>query len=184
LYSPEAEEVAAKYELIIPWHYKLPWRPLFEREKSVRVIPHKKPRRGQHPVDGRYLSPHLKDSQFLTVTVDLRHPKELIMAEFEFVIERYLRHAAIPKGPKRRGTAIEPALETPGGEVSIFAVWDKKHKEVKTAWQITQELFPDCQGKSPNDYSKKFSEEARTRLRQIERAIQRADNLITEVSRS
>ncbi len=83
-----------------------------------------------------------------------------------------------------RGPSLDIYLdeEPASAHVTIFQVWNMNKKEGKSPWKIAQELYPLIKGKSPRDWDENFSEEARSYLRKVERALEKADKLIASIT--
>lgn len=79
------------------------------------------------------------------------------------------------KRAKRRGLAVDE-------DAFPFIVWFMYNKKNMNSWEIAQELFPFIKGMSPRDFDENFSEEARRYLRKVERALKKADKLISSIA--
>lgn len=55
-------------------------------------------------------------------------------------------------------------------------------KQGKTSWEVTQELFPFTKGKSYQECDEDFNPEARSYLRKVERALKKAEKLISSIT--
>jgi hypothetical protein len=139
----------------------------------------------------------LKEGRFIQIEIDLFKPKTQILAEINMQIEFHLgevrgflvdesqsnkKGSPLYRGIKVRGPAIDSYLEIEGGTVSIFEVWNMNKKEGKSPWKIAKELYPLIKGKSPREWDENYSAEARSYLRKVERALEKADKLIASTT--
>lgn len=176
-YSPEARHVRQKFDLLYPFHYNqgLPGQPrivsAFDYDGSAGII------------DGQnvwiFRSPCLKaitnqSLNRLDIKIDLVWPKQEIMNIVEMVLDDALQEReSTGKKTKKRGIEIDPLP---------FKVWDMHNKNGMNPWEITQELFPFTKGKSYQEGDKNYSPEARSHLRKVERALEKANMLISSIT--
>jgi len=184
-YSPEALLVCKRYGLRCPYHYNQPGLvSLGVGEIGIVSMIHADGWVGE--IDGKtvwiFRSPCLQavrdlSVDWLDIKIDLTSwPKEEIMAVLEIALDDALQERKrIGKKTKRRGVAVdEDALP--------FKAWVMHKKKGMTSWDIAQELFPFIKGKSPREFEENYHPEARSCLRKVERALKKADKLISSVT--
>jgi hypothetical protein len=122
-----------KYQLHVPldpkWVKKIPKEllenlALFTDEFAARIIPHNHSKMinlGTIVVDGKEgsfskhdLSPNLRDGRYLTLEIDLRQNKEIIMAKVETIIDLFRKYSP------RKSTR-----DTESRKIDKFRVWDE-----------------------------------------------------------
>lgn len=176
-YSPEAHQVRQKYGLYYPFHYnqgrpgQLTITSPINAEGFAGIID------GQSVWMFRYPCLQGFRNQSLThldIRIELTWPKEEIMNIFEMVLgDAIQERERVGKKIKRRGVEY--------GSFP-FKVWDMHKKKGMTSLEIAQELFPLIKGKSPRDWDENYSPEARSHLRKVERALKKADKLISSIT--
>jgi len=187
-YFTESRELADKYGLFIPYYYDDPiWDPFKDRMEDVfkdllpvRIIT-QNPTLYEIGPDRKVIAnhmPHLRDGRFLTIEVDLYEKlgtlKKLINSQLYFYQNLLKLHKA-----KKRGPALDFYLDTEKGKVSIYELWDMNKKEGKSAWRITQELYPSItNGKNYQPHNANYDKEARRIWWIIDQAIILADSEI------
>ncbi|MGQ9689398.1 MAG: hypothetical protein ACUVXF_11530 [Desulfobaccales bacterium] len=177
LNSPEARHLSQKYNLYRPFHYNigLPGQEIvfsgINSEESLGFIG------GKNVSVFRCPCLHAITNQSLDrveIKIDLKLPKQEIMNMFEKVLNDALRERdKIGKKIKKRG--IEVGLQP-------FKIWDMHYKNGMTTWEITKELFPEIKDKSYADWDDNYSPQARSYLRKVERALRKANDLISSIT--
>jgi hypothetical protein len=175
--SPEARHVGQKYDLYRPFHYNygLPGQLTvvsgINFDGSVGIID------GQNVWIFRCPCLRAITNQSLNrldIKIDLAWPKQEIMNIVEMVLDdAFQKRESAGKKTKKRGIEIDPLP---------FKVWDMHNKNGMTPWEITKELFPFIKDKSINEGDKTFSPFARSHLRKVERALEKANKLIASIT--
>ena len=178
--SPEARQVQQRYRLWYPYHYnqaamlaspgqieKVTW---LNADEYVSEINGEQVTIFQSPCL-RAVRDQSLDS--LNININLSWPREEITNIFELLLDKTLDE-------KRAGK--KTFIRTKTVDSFPFKVWLMNRKEGKSPWVITQELFPFTKGKSYQDFDEHYSREARSCLRRVERAIKKADELISSVT--
>ena len=206
LFSTQGQKLAIKFGLQLPRHYDDPiWNPeedplplvfynanyavedilqlgLYGANSTMRVIPHadaipKYINEHERILD---LFPHLEAGRFLTLIIDLKNPKTQIMADFEYVFEKYRKLVLTEKKRGVRDKSVDD---------DIWKIWDM-HEKGDSAWQITKKIYPDITSKYPQSFeidenTEKLSpknQRARRYLRKVERAIKNAQDKIDSLN--
>jgi hypothetical protein len=187
LYSDGGKALADKYGLFLPYHYDDPlWDPLKNRMRlvfsdmlSVRIITQNPTlyEIGPNQVIADH-TPHLRDGRFLTIEIDLYEKQGVIQKLIKSQLDFYQDLLKQPKA-KKRDRALDFYLETEKGKVSIYELWDMKKKGGKSPWKITQIKYPSLtDGKSYQPASNNYDRTVRSRWKQIDDGIKRADREI------
>lgn len=175
--SPEARHVSQKYDLYRPFHYN------YGLPGQMTIVSGINFDESRGIIDGQnvwiFSCPCLRaitnqSLNRLDIKINLAWPKQEIMNIVEMVLDDALqKRECAGKKTKKRGLALD---------FFPFRVWDMHKKQGKTPWEITQELFRFTKGKSYQDFDDNYSREARSYLRKVERAIKKADELISSVT--
>ncbi|MBM4275664.1 MAG: hypothetical protein FJ134_14560 [Deltaproteobacteria bacterium] len=182
-YSPDARQVQQRYGLLYPYHYNQPG--LLSTPGQTYIVSLINADGFLGKIDGKtvwiFRSPCLQAVRdeginSLDIKINLSWSKKEIMAVFEMVLNDALqKRESIGKKIKRRGVAVdEDALP--------FKAWLMHNKRDMTPWEITQELFPFTKGKSYQNWDENYSPEARSYLRKVERALKKAETLISSIT--
>jgi len=179
--SPEARQVQQRYGLLYPYHYNQP--ALLSAPGQIVSMTFLDADESVGKIDGKpiwiFQSPCLRavrdqSLDYLNININLSWPKEEIMNIFELLLDKNL--------DERERAGKKTFIRSETVDSFPFKAWLMNKKEGKTSWEITQELFPFTKGKSYQDFDENYSPEARSCLRKVERAIKKADNLISSVT--
>jgi hypothetical protein len=180
-FSPEARQVQQRYGLWYQYHYNQP--ALLSTPGQIEMVTFLNADEDASEINGKpvkiFQSPCLRAIRdealhSLDIKINLSWPKEEIMNIFELLLDKALderEHAG--KKAFIRGMAVDPFP---------FKAWLMNKKQGKTPWEITQELFPFTKGRSYREVDKNYSPEARSHFKKVERAIIKADKLISSVT--
>jgi hypothetical protein len=183
--SVEANELALKYGLIIPyppnfpifdeplWDFQKDPPPIFRDQEIITPVSQKQVIFGyKETADGLKLlmdfSPHLKEGRYLTTTIDLHRKKKEIMAVFEDVLDVYWHYANQGKKQKR-GLAPDNLC---------LKVYDMHINQGKPLLHVMRELYPETEGEDPN-----IDNETKRRYEQIRWAYRKGKRLVEQSSK-
>ena len=176
-YSPEAHQIRQRYGLYYPFHYNQ------GRPGQLTITSPINANGFAGTIDGQtvwmFRYPCLQGfrNQSLThldIRIELTWPKEEIMNIVEMVLDDALQERErAGKKIKKRGIEIDPLP---------FKVWDMHNKYGMNPWEITKELFPFIKDKSHHEWDDNYSPQARSHLRKVERALEKANKLIASIT--
>lgn len=176
-YSPEAHHVHQKYGLYYPFHYNQghPGQPTImssiKADGFAGTINDRTFWMFRYPCLQGFRDQSLTH---LDIRIELSWPKEEIMNIFEMVLDEAMQERErVGKKIKRRGIVYDPLP---------FKIWDMHTENGMTSLEIAEELFPFIKDKSPREWDENFSPEARSCLRKVERALKKANKLISAIT--
>ncbi len=181
LFSPEARQVQQRYGLLNPYHYNQ--SVLFASPGQIFVSSLIDANEYVSEINGKpvkiFRAPCLRairdeTLQSLDIKINLFWPKEEIMNIFELVLDK--------AKDERESAGKKAFVRSMSFDPFPLRAWYMNKKQGKTPWEITQELYPLTKGKSYQDWEENYSPEARSHLRKVERAIKKADELISSVT--
>jgi hypothetical protein len=182
-YSPEGQGICREYNLQYPHHYNQPAMRFTPGQRFVISSIHmdKYVKKVNGDTVWMFRLPCLravKNEKYnhIDIRVTLDSPKTEIMQTFETVLDKVLKDKdEVGKKTKKRGIVVEDIC---------FEIWDMHNKDGLTFWNIAEKLYPEIKEESPYDFDDNFSKRARSRVRQVERAFEKAHQLIASITKS
>jgi hypothetical protein len=182
LHSSEAHQVQRKYGLLYPYHYNQTALLCFHPGR-IEVMTSLDATEYASEIKDKpvtiFQSPCLKavrdqELEYLDLKINLSWPKKEIMNIFELLLDKAMYERELAgKKTFTRGMAVDSFP---------FKAWYMNKKEGKNPWEITQELFPFTKVKSYRDWEENYDPKTRSQLRIVERAIEKAEKLISSVT--